>query len=168
MDTNRPAENSFLLFQNDDNWKTFSKHIRRRLVRESTAHIDDENDILSEAFFSKDNYDLINKQLIMAVYRKSNKKYLIGVQRYDDMTLVMRWVWNEYGKHLPYDITQQIRELNNIVIKTLLPDIITAFEQRIGYLRDIENPIDPIALPKNANISDKTLRSTSDVFHGKN
>jgi len=167
MNISNPNENAFLLFKNEKNWKKFSNQMRQKLAREPLTYVDNDNDILSDVFFSKENYDLINKELILNVYKKSRKRYLIGPQRIDDMTVVMRWVWNEYSRHLPYDIPQQIKELNSIVVKTILPDIITEFEQRIGYLKDIENPLDPIPLPKNTSISNKTLRSTSNVFHEK-
>jgi hypothetical protein len=166
MDISNPNENSFIMFQDDQNWKKYSKQTRFRLARQSLDHIELNDDILSDVFYSKENFALINKQLILTVYKRSNKQYLVGPQRIDDLTLAMRWVWNEYARHLAYDITEQIRELNGIVVKVLLPDIITNVEQKIGYLKDISNPRVPLALPQNVNISNKTLRSMTDVLFG--
>jgi hypothetical protein len=167
MDISNPNENSFLMFQSDQNWNKHTKQTRHRLLRQSKEHIEQNDDLLSDSFFSKDNFDIINKQLILSVYKKSNRQYLCGPQRNDDMTLAMRWVWNEYSRHLPYNITEQIRELNKIVVKIIMPDIITGIEQRVDYLKDIENPLDPIPLPQNVNISNKTLRPMTDVLHGE-
>ncbi len=148
---------NFLLFQNDENWNNYSSQIRNKLLKEP---IDSDN-LLSNVFFSKENFDLINKQIIITVFKKSNKEYLVGNQRYDHLTLVMRFVLNEYGRHLPYDIDKQIKELNTLVVDNVVPDIITNVEQRINYLDEISKPITPIALPVNVNYNNKTLKMNS-------
>jgi hypothetical protein len=60
----------------------------------------------------------------------------------------MRYVFIEYAKNLPYDLKKQITELNCIMVGIMLPDIITNFEQKIGYLKYIENRAPLLDLPK--------------------
>ena len=67
----------------------------------------------------------------------------------------MRYYFIENAKHLPYNIKEQIQDLNCLVVNALLPGIITNFEQKLGYLRDIETRG---ALP-NAPINTKTQKN---------
>jgi hypothetical protein len=71
---------------------------------------------LEDLFFSDENIDIINKQLILSVWKKSNKQYKINFQEKNKLIVVMRYIFIEYAKHLPYNITQQINELNCIVV----------------------------------------------------
>jgi hypothetical protein len=113
------------------------------------------NDQLKELFFSDENIDLINKQIILIIYKKTN--YKINFQSKDKLIIVMQYIFNEYAKHLPYDIKGQIYKLNCIVVKNTISDIITNFEQKIIYLRDIERRNDPVPLPISST-SDRTLQ----------
>jgi hypothetical protein len=104
--------------------------------------------------------DIINKQLILSVWKKSNKKYKIGFQDKKKLVIVMRYIFIEYSKNLPYDLTKQINELNCITVGAIVPDIITNFEQKLGYLPDIETRGELIPVPKSTN-NPKTLTQTN-------
>jgi hypothetical protein len=108
-----------------------------------------------ELFFSNENIDLINKQIILTIYKKTN--YKINFQSKHKLIIVMQYIFNEYAKHLPYDIKGQIYELNCKVVKNVTGDIITNFEQKIVYLRDIEKRNDPVPLPISSTC-DRTLQ----------
>ena len=112
---------------------------------------------LETAFFSKDNIDLINKQLILSVYYRTKKQFLICPQKEDDLIIVMRYVFIEYSRNLPFDIKGQVRELNCTVVGEILPTVISNTDQKIGYLRDISTqPIGP-PLPINTKKTNSTL-----------
>lgn len=68
----------------------------------------------------------------------------------------MRYVFIENAKHLPYNLKGQINELNCNVVGEVLPSIITNFEQKLGYLRDIEKRGELPPLPKSST-ADRTL-----------
>ena len=71
----------------------FSDNVRGKLLRKqliknelkiSECNIGD----LENTFFSKDNIDLINKQLILSVYNKTNKQFLICSQKETDLLMI--------------------------------------------------------------------------------
>jgi hypothetical protein len=129
--------------------------MRNELIKNLTKINYDKLNILEEVFFSDDNINLINKQLILTVWKRTNKKYKIIFQNKSDLIIVMRYYFIENAKHLPYNIKEQIQDLNCLVVNALLPGIITNFEQKLGYLRDIETRG---ALP-NAPINTKTQKN---------
>lgn len=93
---------------------------------------------LSTYFFSDENIDLINKQLLLKVYKKSNKKYKIPFQSKTNMLIVMRYVWIQYSKNLDFNIKEQIKELNCIVVGEIYPVVLTNIDQNIKYLEMVE------------------------------
>jgi len=74
-------------------------------------------------------------------------------------------MFNENAKQLPYDITNQIKELNNMVVMELQPMIIKNIIRKNKYLEDINNPPPVNDLPINVNSAgNKTLSSYSSTF----
>jgi len=147
----------------------FSDNIKGNLLRKqliknqlkiSECNVGD----LEKTFFSKENIDLINKQLILSVYNSTNKQFLICTQKEADLLIVMRYVFIEYSRNLPYDINNQIKNLNYQVVNEILPTVISNIDQKIGYLKDIETqPIGP-PLPINTKNLNRTLPSTANYF----
>jgi hypothetical protein len=136
------------------------KDIRLQLVKNITKTNIDNIGILKEIFFSDENIKLINKQIILTIWKRTNKKYKIGFQNKDNLIVVMRYVFLENARHLPYDIKGQIRDLNCQGVGEILPNIITNFEQKLGYLRDIGRRQPLVDLPKSST-ADRTLPSAS-------
>ncbi len=139
----------------NDNVK--SNNLRSELIKNVVLISDCEQGKLEENFFSDENIDLINKQLILTVYNKSNKQYKIAPQKKESLIIVMRYVFLEHARHLPYDIVRQIQELNCRVVGEILPSVITNVEQTIGYLDEISNPRKLLPLPINVNHNNKNL-----------
>jgi hypothetical protein len=142
-----------------------SKALRKQLIRRefntSECNVTD----LQENFFSKENIDLINKQLIMSVFNNTNKEFLIGPQKEEDLMIVMRYVFIEYGRYLPYEIAKQIKDLNCRVVSEILPVVISNVDQKIGYLKDIETIQVGPPLPINTKNLERTLPSVSNIIH---
>ena len=136
------------------------KMMRTQIVKNITKTNDNDNNILKDIFFSDENIELINKQIILSIWKRTNKAYKIGFQSKDNLLVVMQYIFLEYAKHLPYDIKGQIRDLNCRVVGEILPTIITNFEQKLGYLRDIEKRQPLVELPKSTT-SDRTLISAN-------
>jgi hypothetical protein len=147
----------------------FSDNIKGNLLRKqliknqlkiSECNVGD----LEKTFFSKENINLINKQLILSVYNSTNKQFLICSQKEANLLIVMRYVFIEYSRNLPYDINNQIKNLNYQVVNEILPTVISNIDQKIGYLKDIETqPIGP-PLPINTKNLNRTLPSTANYF----
>ena len=136
-----------------DNKKSTAQ--RNEMIKNQVRINECEQGLLENTFFSDENIDLINKQIILAVYKRSNNEYKIGPQSKESLIIVMRYIFIENAKHLPYDIPQQIRELNCNVVTEILPNLITSISQRIDYLKFIESPREILALPVSANNKNK-------------
>ena len=160
MDTNI-ENNSFLLL---------SAH-RNKYFEEFSKKLDKDNKnyqgfILEDLFFSESNIEIVQKQLVLSIYKNTNRKYLIPFQNYKSILTVMKFIFNDQAKHLPYDITIQIKELNTKVVQELTPMIIKNIDSKLKYLDDINSPPPVNDLPINVNSAgNKTLPSISYTFN---
>ena len=139
----------------NDNIK--ANNLRSELIKNVVLISDCEQSKLEDNFFSDENIELINKQLILTIYNKSNKKYKICSQKKESLIIVMRYVFLEYARHLPYDTVRQIQELNCRVVGEILPSVMTNIEQTIDYLDEISNPRKLLPLPINVHHNSKNL-----------
>jgi hypothetical protein len=128
-----------------------AKELRNQLIKNQVRISECEQGNLENTFFSDENIELINKQLILTVFKKTNGQYKIPNQSKQTLEIVMRYVFLEHARHLPYDIQGQIRELNCRIIGEILPGIVTQITQRIEYLKTINEPRKLIPLPTNVN-----------------
>ena len=71
---------------------------------------------LSQTFFSQQNIQIIQNGIRAGVYHKSNGQYTIGPQDCDSLKIVMRSVYLQHAANQPNNITQQVAELNKIVL----------------------------------------------------
>ncbi len=140
--------------------------LRSQIIKNQVRIPECEQGLLETIFFSDENIDLINKQLIMTVFKKTNGEYKISPQSKTSLEIVMRYVFIEHARHLPFNIVGQIRELNCRVVGEITPKIITEVTQRVEYLNTINNPRQILDLPKNVNNSknDKSLPSVTTVL----
>lgn len=153
--------NSFLLLSShrNDYFKEYSDRI-------SSDNPDYQGYLLTDLFFSDANIEIIQRQLVLGVYNYSKKKYIIPFQNNNSITTVMKYMFNENAKHLPYNITIQIKELNDMVVNELQPMIIKNIEIKKKFLEDINNPPPINDLPINVNSAgNKTLPSYSSTFY---
>jgi len=92
-----------------------------------------ENTSLSTSFFSKENIDEIQCAIINEVYRKTNAKYQIAKQSENELIIIMRSYYLQYGKNLPNNIPSQVSALNNMVVNWSSDEIITNIDQYMKY-----------------------------------
>jgi hypothetical protein len=128
-----------------------AKSIRNEMIKNQIRISECEQGKLEDTFFSNENINLINKQLIMSVFKKTSGTIKISSQATSSLIIVMRYIFIEYAKHLPFNIDKQIRELNCRVVSEVVPNIITNVTQHINYLEEINNPRRVIPLPINVN-----------------
>ena len=128
------------------------------------------NTILSDCFYSEENIEIINKQLILAVFNKTNSKYKICNQKIENILIIMTFIWENYSRNLDYDITNQIRKLNRMVVNEMLPKVLTNLEQQYEYIENYDrienNNINLLDLPINAKLNRGTteLQSMTNIF----
>lgn len=125
--------------------------LRKQLIANNVG-IDYENQTnLEKIFFSDENIAVINKGIIYNIFTKTKGQYKIAEQSTRNLTIVMRYVFINEARYLPFDIPKQIRELNCRVIDNVVPKIITEITQRTEYLRFISTPRIINELPKSSN-----------------
>jgi len=113
---------------------------------------------LSEGFFSKENVDIIQNEIIKRVYNESN--YVISRQSDINLQIIMRSVYLQYGKNLPCQIKEQIIELNEEVYNECLRIILPNIRQTIGFRNDLNKL--PNALNRSVNVSSKGTKTLYD------
>lgn len=116
---------------------------------------DDSN--LSTAFFSAANTQMIQNALRRAIYEKSNGQYLISQQDVRELHIVMRAMFLQNSRNLPYDVPRQVAELNKMVLNYCIQQVYSEAQARIKYLDDVSTLVIPIAHPINASNTDREL-----------
>ena len=142
-----------------------SNQLRTDLIKNQVRISECQQGDLENTFFSDENIQLLNKYLILAVWQKSNRRYRITEQSKESFIIVMRYVFLESARHLPYDIKGQINDLNNKVISEILPSVYSNVEQRLSYLKEISNPRLPPPLPLNTKSFNRVLPSIDSTFN---
>jgi hypothetical protein len=102
---------------------------------------------LNKAYFSSANIQIIQNKIRREVYERSKGEFLIDPQSVDDLLIVMRAQYYQYGKNLPDRIPEQITALNDLVAEWSVPRIISECSMHRHYLRDIESMPVPMMLP---------------------
>lgn len=141
-----------------------SNGLRNELIKNQVRISECEQGNLENYFFSDENISLINKQLIINVFKKTDNKFKIAPQSKQSLLIVMRYVFLEHAKHLPYNVVGQIRELNCRVVNEILPLIVTEANQRVNYLKEISEPRNLVPLPVNVHKNNKNLPSTMNTL----
>jgi len=141
------------LFLNDHKSKLFEE-IQNYNSKIFNNPNNDENDclIVKDIFMSDENTLKIQKKLQKNVFNKSKKKYTIPYQKKESVKMVMEYIHTQYGKSVPYKINEQIKELNDLVVKELTPNIINNLISYDKYLIDINKRPTLLELPKNVSL----------------
>jgi small redox-active disulfide protein 2 len=67
----------------------------------------------------------------------------------DELKMIMRGIYYQYAKNLPFGIPDQVAELNQLVVNWSAPHILSAVDHYHYYLKDISTLPVPMAQPKN-------------------
>ena len=106
---------------------------------------------VSRTFFSNDNVERLQRQIVNEVYKQSQKQ--IGKQSYQELQVIMKSIYLQYGRNLPTDIEGQVLTLNKYVIDECVRIIVPNVLQYNKYIEDITSPI-PV-MPRSQNVSNK-------------
>ena len=102
---------------------------------------------LNTAYFSPANVTIVQNKIRREVYDRSSGEILVDNQSADELMIVMRAMYLQYGKNLPDHIPEQIAELNQIVADWCVPKILADASMHRTYLRDIQHLPVPMAHP---------------------
>ncbi len=116
---------------------------------------------LSQAFFSQQNIQIIQNGIRAGVYQRSNGQYVIGPQDCDSLKIIMRSVYLQHAANQPNNISQQIAELNKIVLNYCLQQVYSEAQGYMKYVDDVSTLVVPIAHPVQASNTDRTIEFKS-------
>ena len=104
-----------------------------------------EDNILSQAFFSKENIQILQNGLRAGVHKLSKGKYFIPPQNQDQLKIIMRSTYMQYAKHQRDDIPGQIQKLNELVWDYSIPFVYNECVAYLKYLDDQSTLVVPLA-----------------------
>ena len=96
-----------------------------------------ESNSLSKTFFSAGNILILQHGLMAGVYKSSGGRFRIGYQNEDTLKIIMRSIYLQHASNLPHSITQQVEELNKLVLEYAIPQICSEAEGYIKYKNDV-------------------------------
>jgi len=121
------------------------------------------NTSLSDAFFSDKNITKIQNNIRYSIFKQLNFK--ISNQSIHELLIIMRSVFLQNSKNLPNNIPKQISVLNNLVIKSIMPNLVSSVKQFDSYISDINTLPVPMEHPENiASAGTRTIDVTK-IFY---
>lgn len=106
-----------------------------------------ENTLLSRAFFSVENQQIIQNGIRAGVYKQSQGEYIVAQQSDTHLKMVMRAIFLEHSKNLPTNIPEQIKELNQRVFTFCIPRVYSEAKAYLIYLQDASTLAIPMSVP---------------------
>lgn len=124
--------------------------------RNATEGLWSENS-LSNAFFSLQNIQIIQNGIRAGVYKRSNGQYVIGPQDCDSLKIIMRSVFLQNAANQPTNISQQVAELNKMVLDYCIQQVYSEAQGYMKYINDVSTLVVPIAHPVMTDNTDREL-----------
>lgn len=116
---------------------------------------------LSNTFFSLQNIQILQNGIRAGVYQRSNGQYVIGPQDCDSLKIIMRSVFLQHSSNQPTHISEQIIELNKIVLDYCIQQVFSEAQGYMKYVDDVSTLVVPIAHPVQASNTDRTIEFKS-------
>ena len=89
---------------------------------------------------------------------------LKGKQNEQQLLIIMRSMYLQYGKNMNSNIQYQVDELNNMVIDECVRIIIPNIQQQQGYIDDITSGIKVMSYAQNVSSKSKQLNGFDSVI----
>ena len=113
--------------------------------------------LLSKLFFSRENVRIMQNGIRAGVYEQSGGKFVIGPQECDSLKVVMRSIFLQYSANKDSHITEQINELNQMVLNYCVPQVFSEAKGYMQYLVDASTMYKPMDHPVQTKNMDKEL-----------
>lgn len=94
---------------------------------------------VSRLFFSQVNLDALQLGIQNMVLNESEGKLRIGRQSDQELLSIMRALYLKHGKNLPHAVVEQVRTLNNDVLRFAVPRIMNELEMYKTYRKDAQD-----------------------------
>jgi hypothetical protein len=124
------------------------------------------DNMLSKAFFSSQNVQMIQNGLRYGVYKLSNGRYIIDEQDVTNLHIIMRSIYLEYAANQDINIPEQIQKLNNLVLDYCIPSVFNEVESYMKYKNDVSTlPVPPSRPAFVSGKGDKVLEMSNRWFN---
>ena len=143
---------------------TSSRQLRKQLVKNLISLDGPDGLDLEDKFFSDENIKNINKRIQKLVLKKTYNKIKIPLQNPRDILIICRYVYitAKDNNLLSANYKNNLYELNCMVIKEIIPELLSNIKQRLKYLEDIDKPLEPIARPVSVNSKNNKMYPSLD------
>jgi hypothetical protein len=126
-------------------------------ARTATQSMFEKNHI-TKMFFSNENVARLQRKIREEVQRRTKGQYVLEEDQDEaDLVIVMRAVYLDKGKNLPGETVRQVKILNQQTIDYLMPDLLSNIKQYFSYIKDINQPLQPMIRPLNTSNSGRRL-----------
>lgn len=140
-------------YKNLTSYKFFDEQLENHdFQKQGIKNIHVENKV-SALFFSRHNINTLQSGIRYSVYKRSQNQHIIDNQSENDLMVIMRSIYLQYSKNLPYNIVEQVKKLNSMVLDYCVPNILREVNQYNNYTNDISSL--PIPLEHAKNMSSK-------------
>ena len=113
---------------------------------------------LTRAYFSDSNIDYLQNEMISRIYKLTNG-IKISKQSEDEILIIMRSIYLQYGKNNSQNIVDQINELNTKILDYSVDNIFSNIKQQQKYIHDITTERTVLDKPEYVHIKgEKTLK----------
>jgi hypothetical protein len=117
-----------------------------------------ENNLLSDVFFSAGNVQILQNGIRAGVYNASKeKKILVPPQNIDTLKIIMRSTYLQYAEHRLEKVTEEVAQLNKLVLNYCVPNVYSAVISYRKYLEDQSTLVTPLERPRNHDRDYKQL-----------
>tara|TARA_Y100001960_G_scaffold323970_1_gene403371 strand:- start:92 stop:682 length:591 start_codon:yes stop_codon:yes gene_type:complete len=120
---------------------------------------------LNQLFFSQENINLLQDMIRYSVFIHTNEKHTIGKQNETELAIIMRYIFIQHSKNLCCKYTEQITELNKLVVKECVPIILTSIEQYFGYIKAASTNPEPMERSQNVNSAGTKTYDLTQTFN---
>jgi hypothetical protein len=153
-------EKAPFLFLNEHKQSYFQRYNNDKQCVERNCNDADNSELVREAFFLRENIEIIQNSIIRNIAKKHN--YIISRQKEEDIIILMNGTYHDYARHLPYNLKEQVQELNDRVVNFVTPWLVNEIESYQNYLIDSNTPLRPPELP--VNVAKNRKESLPSVF----
>lgn len=109
-------------------------------------------DNLTSLYFSENNINLIQEEIIRYLYDKSNGKYNIGKQSDTELKIIMKSMYlSKRDKLTDSNVVNQVKSLNKMVILECSRIIEINLLQHLNYVKDLNKLPNFQELPQNVS-----------------
>jgi hypothetical protein len=120
-----------------------------------------EDNVLAQVYFSAENEQIIQNGLRSGVYNMSKEKYVVAQQNSDHLKIIMRSIYLQYAQHKKIGITQQVDDLNKLVLDYCVPFVYNEAISYVKYLEDQSTLVVPLEHPSQSDRKFKQLQGRS-------